>query len=172
MSEVEVISACQNVCRDFSFLRYVGPWIGPALLASATALVIAFRAYPWQKQLDRGFELDIEKRRAYAAFFESLIDVFREAENGNSDAYQEALIENRKCFNSLVFYAPSKVVYACRQVLEKVMEYREVSEESPGGDKEAFDEALKLELSAIKVAREDIAPDDEDSKLVVDMIYG
>ncbi|WP_170332523.1 hypothetical protein [Ruegeria arenilitoris] len=171
MSEAEVITACENVCRDFSFMRHFGPWIGPALLASATALIIAFRAYPWQKQLDRSFELDVEKRRAYAAFFASLIDLFGKAHAGDSRAFVDALVVSRKCFNSLVFYAPEEVVSACRDVIDKILEYRDVSEETPSGPIKHYNDALELELIAIRVARDDIVTDDCDSSRVVGMIY-
>jgi hypothetical protein len=40
-----------------------------AILASATAAFLAFYTYPRQKELDRQFKLDDEKRAALQAFF-------------------------------------------------------------------------------------------------------
>lgn len=44
-------------------------------IASATALFIAFVAYPWQKARDRANELGKEKREAYRRFFRATLDV-------------------------------------------------------------------------------------------------
>lgn len=64
MTTHETITACENICRDFSWL---GEWM-PALIAASVALLIAFGAYPWQKKKDRENELKREQREQYRAF--------------------------------------------------------------------------------------------------------
>jgi len=71
----ETITACENICRDFFWLRDAWPWLGPSLIASATALLIAFRAYAWQKSKDRAVELRREQRQAYREFIEDWLIV-------------------------------------------------------------------------------------------------
>lgn len=43
--------------------------LAAALVASLTALAIAFLAYPYQKKLDRDLQLKLETRRVYEGFF-------------------------------------------------------------------------------------------------------
>lgn len=59
---IESMTICENVCCDFS---WVGKW-APAIIAATTALLIAFVAYPWQKQKDRDQKVDEERRHAVA----------------------------------------------------------------------------------------------------------
>ncbi len=75
-----MITACENVCRDFSWLGSFSDW-GPAMLASATALVIAFKAYPQQKNEDRKLQIALEQRKAY----EELVMLFTESRLTFSD---------------------------------------------------------------------------------------
>lgn len=44
-----------------------------SLIASATALFIAFKAYPYQKAKDRHFKLGEERRQAYRRFVEAVL---------------------------------------------------------------------------------------------------
>lgn len=74
----EVISACENVCRDFSWVTGLGQFSVPALIGSATALLIAFVAYPWQKAKDQAFQLRKEQRVAYRDFIDAWMDVQRQ----------------------------------------------------------------------------------------------
>lgn len=71
MASVEVMTACENVCRDFGWLGSFPDW-GPTLLASATALIIAFCAYPWQKKRDRELQIELEQRVVYSELVSSV----------------------------------------------------------------------------------------------------
>ncbi|CUH88167.1 hypothetical protein PH5382_02099 [Phaeobacter sp. CECT 5382] len=80
MASVEVMRACENVCRDFSWLGKFSDW-GPALLASSVALIIAFYAYPWQKERDRKLQIQLEQRGVYRDLIFPLHDVRFALEN-------------------------------------------------------------------------------------------
>ncbi|WP_417700519.1 hypothetical protein [Pseudophaeobacter sp.] len=74
MASVEVMTACENVCRDFGWVGDFSDW-GPTLLASATAFIIAFYAYPWQKERDRKLQIALEQRVAYKEVFDLIYDL-------------------------------------------------------------------------------------------------
>ncbi len=85
-----MITACENVCRDFHWLGSFSDW-GPTLLASATALIIAFKAYPWQKGEDRKLQIGLEQRKAY----EGLVKQFTEVKQALVDIkFQDITIAN------------------------------------------------------------------------------
>lgn len=49
-----------------------GRYFIPAVIASGTALIIAFKAYPWQKAKDRELEIAKERRRAVSRLVSAL----------------------------------------------------------------------------------------------------
>lgn len=72
MASVEVMTACENVCRDFSWLWAIDArvWQGlltivAAVIASGTALHIAVRVYPRQKKVDQILQIELEQRTVY-----------------------------------------------------------------------------------------------------------
>lgn len=76
MATAEVMTACENVCRDFSWLVALADW-GPTLLTCLVALFIAFFAYPWQKKRDRKLQIELEQRAIYRDMVASIDDVSR-----------------------------------------------------------------------------------------------
>ncbi|WP_170474748.1 hypothetical protein [Ruegeria arenilitoris] len=73
MSEAEVISACENVRRDFNWLVLSDPkvlqgalTVLAAMIAASTALYIALKIYPIQKQKDKDLQIQAETRSVYA----------------------------------------------------------------------------------------------------------
>jgi len=85
--------------------------LAAATVASCTALLIAFLAYPWQKRLDRKAEFAIEQRAALREFLESWYSLQAETRNlkqfdptGKEPlAFAKRLIELRTLRNSLTY---------------------------------------------------------------------
>jgi hypothetical protein len=170
---METITACENVCRDFSWLK---PY-APAFIAGVTALLIAFVAYPWQKQKDRKLKEHSEKLAAYQRFVRSLTEhhsliansIYLGEDGGISDAYPSVVAASYE----LIFYAPPDVIAACQQYLEKLLSYQtfalghlgserhQISSKDHPTGREAFVPSQMARRAAILTIRKDIANEAE-----------
>lgn len=121
MTAVETISACENVCQDFSLLKILfsqgGLTFLAALLASGMALFIATKVYAEQKCIDRDNERLSEKREAYIRFLRAitryqlvLASSYLERKNQGIEAVNTIAISE---IYSLVVYAPKEVIRIC-----------------------------------------------------------
>ncbi|WP_010137421.1 hypothetical protein [Oceanicola sp. S124] len=68
----ETITVCESICRDFSWIWFADPKVlqagmtlFAAAVASCTALYIAQRVYPKQKEVDRKNEISKDRRLRY-----------------------------------------------------------------------------------------------------------
>lgn len=84
--EKEIRTSSLIVCVICVLIGVFPESVWPALIASGTALAIAFVAYPWQRNRDRQLKLADEKRESYRDFF-SRFESFRLA-HGTSDNYR------------------------------------------------------------------------------------
>ncbi|WP_083098550.1 hypothetical protein [Pseudophaeobacter leonis] len=99
MASVEVMTACENVCRDFEWLGGFSDW-GPALLASTTAFIIAFYAYPWQKERDRKLQIALEQRTAYKDVFDLIYDLQKAVSHIRSGNLKDMRADIDGCFRA------------------------------------------------------------------------
>ena len=110
-------TAVQNLAQDFHWFPGFIDATAP-LIATATALLIAFVAYPWQKTRDRHLKMNEEKRAAYQRFLRALTE---------HQMRLAACIKHRKDFGigelgpeaiamsyELVTYAPKSVIEVCQ----------------------------------------------------------
>lgn len=102
-------------------------------MASATALLIAFGAYRWQKQQDRRLQLQLEKRKAYDEFLSAASDYFtalimaRNARDSGAEVLRSANafhfdMEKRK--TSLACYGTPQVLEQCYRYADCLDIYR------------------------------------------------
>lgn len=125
--EHETITACENICRDFSWL---GEWM-PAAIAASTALLIAFVAYPWQKRKDRELQKESERREVYRLFWEATNEHFtnvhraltRKDLTGLNVSHSHVVAKSA----GIVIYASStksnNSLEACRRFYQRLLEY-------------------------------------------------
>ncbi|CUH49460.1 hypothetical protein RUA4292_03656 [Ruegeria atlantica] len=77
-----MITACENVCRDFGLFGEILSSLEPfvpvlaALVAACGAYLIAVRAYAQQKELDRNSRIVEEKQRVYQEYLKTIADEF------------------------------------------------------------------------------------------------
>ncbi|MEL0437299.1 hypothetical protein [Phycobacter sp. K97] len=66
MTDTATISACENVCHDFSWLAAFADWspVFAAIVAAVGAWIVAKQSYVVEKRADREKELLTEKRSA------------------------------------------------------------------------------------------------------------
>ena len=102
-------------------------------MASATALLIAFGAYRWQKQQDRRLQVQLEKRKAYNEFLSAASDYFtalimaRNARDGGAEVLRSAntfhfSMEKHK--SSLACYGTPEVLEQCYRYADCLDIYR------------------------------------------------
>jgi len=98
-----------------------------ALIASATAIIIAFFAYAWQKRKDRAHLLAQEKREAYRRFLEESTSYFGRVALAtkveDSSTLQEHYLRVVAVSADLIIYAPVEVIEKCQKYAEKLFEY-------------------------------------------------
>ncbi|SMH41096.1 hypothetical protein SAMN05661107_1201 [Maritimibacter sp. HL-12] len=84
------------------------------------------------------------------------------------------MIETRKAFNALVFYAPIEVIEACRGIIDKLIEYNRARDSSPDRNHNLlFNEALRLDQEAMSMARADVGFfKGEDQEAAAKFLYG
>lgn len=125
MAQGAPLTAWQNIAEDFA---WVGPFLDTAgpLIGMLTALVIAFVAYPWQKNRDRSYALREEKRASYQRFLRAvtehqlrLANSFKHRHDyGIGDSTAKAMAVSYE----LVVYAPPSVIDTCETYLSALFE--------------------------------------------------
>ncbi|UWS80101.1 hypothetical protein N1037_03480 [Phaeobacter sp. G2] len=139
MASVEVMTACENVCRDFSWLVLSSPRViqgaltlCAAFLASGTALWIAYRAYPAQKIADRILQEAHERREAYRRFLQAANEHYARLTvahwtkdlTGVTDSYFELISVTA----DLAAYVPAgehhNALDRCQMYLQTLLEYK------------------------------------------------
>ena len=78
------MTACENVCRDFSWMGSALLAFLPAIVVSFTALFIAIKLYPKQKKLDRNLQVEAEKRRAVSKLIAALDELIVKVNSANA----------------------------------------------------------------------------------------
>ena len=114
--EHETITACENICRDFSWLGLLSDWVP---FFSAVIVVIGGTfAYRGQKKVDRNERQHEEKRLAYAAFLaahsEYVMDVHA-SEDGTSG--KSELTKMVSAASLVTMYAPIEVSDLVRELV-------------------------------------------------------
>lgn len=81
----ETITVCESICRDFSLIWFADPKVWQAgftllaaIVASGSALWIAYKVYPVQKEKDRQLQIRAKRRQAYLSSISGWIDLTRE----------------------------------------------------------------------------------------------
>lgn len=140
-----------------------------AFVAACTALAIAFRAYPWQKELDRQLKIAEEKRQAYQRFFDASEMFFAKLRTAAfSDAPMLPDDEFGKlevAKTDLAFRGSDDAVKKCAKFAQHLKDYRRCIKlciEAGGGSKatrdardEAYRAANEARVDAILAARAD-----------------
>lgn len=166
MTAIETITACENVCRDFSWMAP----LAPAFITAGAALLIAFGAYPWQKKRDRDLKIAEEKRLAYQHFFEAAETFFARLrtaafnERASLPDNEFGRLEAAKA--ELAFRCGEDAVAACADFAQHLKDYRKyvkLCRQAKGGPSqatlasrnEAYHKANAARVSAILMARSD-----------------
>ena len=105
------------------------------------------------------------------SFFSSFLDLLPAAQEGTEDDFTKAIIETRKHYNAMFFYAPNQIVADCRKVVEKIVAYRNSGDDPIKRSDEIFNQALQLEKSALAKARADILGLQGDDGDIANLIY-
>jgi hypothetical protein len=99
--------------------------LAAALVASVTALVVAFVAYPLQKRHDRHLQLQMEKRKAYQDFFSATSEYFSALFIAlyRRDGAAEVLAAGSRHFAEMNRQKVNLAYYARQDVLEQCYRY-------------------------------------------------
>lgn len=99
-----------------------------AIIASGTALWIAYYVYPVQKKQDRALKLQEEKAAVYRTFFDAANDYYEFLKDGwrrrNTDGFDAGYQKLLKAQEALLLYAPANVVGVCKAFTQALFEYR------------------------------------------------
>lgn len=151
--------------------------LAAASMASATALLVAFVAYPYQKRKDRKLKEHSEKLAAYQRF---VFAITAHQTLLASSLYEKRdggiLVEHPRVVAAsyeVIFYGPTAVISACQKYLQALLEYqnyvlgqlgsekhKSASAGHPTG-KHAFVPAQKARRDAILAIRKDITDESE-----------
>jgi len=138
MASVEVMTACENICRDFWWITVVDPRIWQGLLtvvaagiASVTALHIAKSVYSEQKKIDRRIQKEHERREIYRGFWEVTNRHFSVVHQASIvkdlDGINESHLELISRASGIVLYAEveisNNVLEVCRKYYQRLLEY-------------------------------------------------
>ncbi|SFE76217.1 hypothetical protein SAMN04488523_11063 [Sulfitobacter brevis] len=151
--------------------------LAAASIASATALLVAFVAYPYQKKKDRNLKEHSEKLAAYQRFVTSITahhsllasSLYEGEDAGILDAYPKVVASSYE----VIFYGPPYVISACQQYLKSLLEYQNFVLGKLGSKKhasasvghpegrDAFKPSQKARRAAILSIRKDITNETE-----------
>lgn len=147
-----------------------------SLVASATALVVAFKAYPFQKAKDRELKISEEKRAAYQRFFDAAEAFFAKLRAAAFDPTAKlpdeefGRLEAAKA--ELAFRAGRSGVDACAIFAQHLKDYRTnvklskasttTAETKVARDK-AYRNANAARINALLAARKDAGIETHDS---------
>jgi hypothetical protein len=92
-----------------------------AIVASGTALWIAYRVYPFQKTQDRKLELQREQRKVYREFIDEWLKVWTEINSAESAAKID-IIEGIRVFGVAMRLADAALVRLTLSASQKVLE--------------------------------------------------
>jgi hypothetical protein len=155
--------------------------LAAATVASATALLVAFVAYPYQKKKDRKLKEHSEKLAAYQRFViaitahHSLLasSLYEEEDAGIVAAYPSVVAASYE----VIFYGPPDVISACQKYLQTLLEYQNyvlgklgsekhasASKKHPEG-RDAFVPSQKARRAAVLAIRKDIAGETDEAAL-------
>lgn len=138
----EVISACENVCRDFSWVFLSDPRILQGIctllaagIAGGIALYIAIKVYPKQKEVDRQHQIKLEQRKAYEELVQLLHDMGQEfARSKFTDPVTasetiESILQGIKAFESKIvqksIMLPTPIVESAQSSSEAIRSFME-----------------------------------------------
>ncbi|WP_417259709.1 hypothetical protein [Celeribacter sp.] len=118
MTTHETITACKNICRDFSWLGQFTDWVP---FFSAVVVVIGGTiAYRGQKKVDRNERQHEEKRLAYAAFLAAYSEYAIDAHASGEGTIGKSEVTKMTLAASLVtMYAPIEVSDLVRELLKQ-----------------------------------------------------
>lgn len=179
MASVEVMTACENVCRDFGWVTSVDPriWQGSltllaAVIASCTALYIATRVYIGQKKTDRRLEIfggllaaSVEvlalANRLRKQVDNVCMNFERLKELENDECYVATLEELEQKLIEFQLLAPEPVFDAATELLKVLGQYRRVPMQrlmrwerdahSFGGPEEANEENIQRTCDEVQL---------------------
>ena len=89
-----------------------------AAIASSTALLVAFGAYPWQKRKDRELQLQAEMRGAFIAFERAVMEAY--FTTGKAE-FRRKQFEVRKEFNGLLLFAEQELINEAENVATELI---------------------------------------------------
>lgn len=99
-----------------------------AVVASGTALWVAYKVYPLQKAEDRRVKLAEEKAEVYRNFFDVADDYHETSKlnfnNGKIDDFGAHFVDLNKAQRALLLYAPGCVIAACNAYADCLRVYR------------------------------------------------
>lgn len=114
-----MITACENVCRDFYWLASFDPRVvqglftfTAALIASFTALHIAKKVYPIQKDKDRDIKIDEEKRSVYRDYLKSVDLIVNQRLYESQNDKLKAFADCKSALNEVLIFADQKTAAA------------------------------------------------------------
>ena len=134
MASVEVMTACENVCRDFGWIFDVDPRIIQGFLtflaglsASIAALIVAFVAYPWQREKDRVFELQREQRSVYREFITTMNNFFTAIIGQKTEQATEQQMVLHKVASDFLCFSSTEAAAAARVYIDAMQRYRAIT---------------------------------------------
>lgn len=147
-------------------------YIISASIASLTALVIAFVAYPWQKKKDRDLKIHSEKLAAYQHFIRELTEfhIMTATKNfvkGDTDALTSRYPQAMAASYALIFYAPKDVIVKSQLYVDALFDLfsfslqrlrkEEILDDSHlARMEELFDATSKARRAAVLAIRKDV----------------
>ncbi|ATG48014.1 hypothetical protein CEW89_10850 [Celeribacter ethanolicus] len=142
----ETITACENICRDFSWLGSISDW-----MPLFTSIVIAFGGfslYRFQKQVDRSERLHEEKRKVYVDFLAVHLEYVVERQITEGDHTE------RKVFTELISLATLLGMYAPDEIT--AMAHKLVRETTSATDAQDQESKPNLRSALIKEMKADL----------------
>jgi len=148
-----------------------------AAIASMTALLIAFVAYPWQKRRDRGVQIHAERRQAFSAFFAAMDNLSASIIfDDDLVAHRKAILDGRKALNELMLSGDDEAVKACLIAVNAIMDWR--SKKNSGVEANRSDEfaactfARKAREQALTAARVSLfGPTSQEIQILLSAAY-
>lgn len=162
MASVEVMTACENVCRDFGWILSADPRIvqgvltlGAALVTAGVALHIAKHVYPVQKNKDRDIKIDEEKRIVFRDFLKSVDVIVNQRLFQKTQLKIEAHGNCKSALNEVLIFADRETAKKMLKLYRAVSELSAALSEQPQDrdvDFKTVETELRLANDALRVA--------------------
>ncbi len=100
---------------------------GAAVTASLTALIVAFVAYPWQKERDHKFELVREQRNACRDYLAAMNRLFTAIVSQDLEVASREQMFLHQAASDFVCFSSMEAAVASRNYIDAVQNYRHLT---------------------------------------------